>query len=589
MPASPGEVTGTRGAGTDDRLWVDGPGPAPVDDTRYRINERPAGIPMRDGVTLAAIVIEPDLPDDRQPPPAIVVTNGYSGVDAMFLPYLRDLATRGFAVVLARLRGVPPSEGKAGFYENFGPDGHDVIEWTAKQPFTNGKVGMVGASLLGISQWLAAKEHPEHLIVVVPDDSPSDVYRYLWYVGGMDPGPGRKRRDEVPGVESEYSLAMGNPWYNDFWQERSATREDIERLARSGLPALMSTGWDSYMVDAASRPYTWMRAAGAGSRAKLVIGPWRHSAMFSGASLGGEPAPGEMIQPYRGFDIQLMWLDRWLGGKDNGIDAEPPVLIYVQGPNEWRYEQDWPLPDENRVKLFLTATSTGTVASLHDGSLAGQLGQPAAHRYTFDAATSRNPVDVSSPNVVLVADGEPRLGPDDLPPGAARPYGRLIMDKSSYESHALTWTTAVLEEPAEITGYPKLVIWAAVSRPEASFVAELTDVAPAPNGDASWTSTQVTRGYLRAEAQFSRTGPTALRADDIYRFEIELQPTSYVVGAGHRIRVTLQGAAIDPSLDLNWQGPGLNREPFSFTIHTGPEWASFVELPVIGHELQLMG
>jgi putative CocE/NonD family hydrolase len=583
MPASAGEGARVRGAGTEDRLWVYGPSPAAIDDLRYEIQERQAGIPMRDGITLAAVVLEPVRPDGAPPAPAIVVTNGYSGVDVMFLPYLRELATRGYAVVLARLRGVPPSEGKAGFYENFGPDGHDVIEWTAKQPFTNGKVGMVGASLLGISQWLAAKEQPEHLVVVAPDDSPSDTYRYLWYVGGMDPGPGRKRRDEVPGVESEYSLAMSNPWANDFWRDRSATREDIESLARRGLPALMSTGWDSYMVDSASRPYTWMRAAGAGSRARLVIGPWRHGAMFSGASLGPEPAPGEMILPFRGFDLQLMWLDRWLRGIENGIDAEPPVLIYVQGPDQWRYEQDWPLPDEKRIKLFLGAAQSGTVSSLHDGSLAWHPGQPAAHSYDYDPSTARHPVDVSSPNVVLVADGEPRLGPDDLPPGATRPYGRLVMDKTSYESRALTWTSAALTQPTEITGYPGLTIWAAVSRPEASFVVELTDVAPGASQD-TWTSTQITRGYLRAEAQFSRTGPTALHPDDIYRFEIALQPTSYVVGAGHRVRVTLQGAAIDPSLDLNWQGPGLNRDPFSFTIHTGPKWASFVEIPIIGDD-----
>jgi uncharacterized protein len=197
-------------------------------------------------------------------------------------------------------------------------------------------------------------------------------------------------------------------------------------------------------------------------------------------------------------------------------------------------------------------------------------------------------VDVSSPNIVLVADGEPRLDPDDLPTGATRPYGRLIMDKSSYESQALTWTSAVLREPTEITGYPKLVIWAAVSRPEASFVTELTDVALAPNGTGTWTSTQITRGYLRAEAEFSRAGPTVLHPDDVYRFEIELQPTSYVVGAGHRVRVTLQGAAIDPNLDLNWQGPGLNREPFSFMIHTGSDRASVIEIPVIGDEPRLI-
>jgi predicted acyl esterase len=111
-------------------------------------------------------------------------------------------------------------------------------------------------------------------------------------------------------------------------------------------------------------------------------------------------------------------------------------------------------------------------------------------------------------------------------------------------------------------------------------VAELTDVAPGRAG--AWTSTQITRGYLRAQAQFSRTGPTALAPDDVYRFEIELQPTSYVVPAGHRVRFAVQGAAIDPALDLAFQGPGLGRHPFTVTVHTGPDHASYAEIPFIG-------
>jgi uncharacterized protein len=568
-----------RGAGTDDRLWIEKGRPT-SNGAPYEITERPVRIPMRDGIALAGLVIEPLLPEGHDPPPSIVVTNGYSGIDAMFLPYFRELAACGYPMVVTRLRGVPPSEGIAGFYENFGPDGHDVIEWTAAQPFTNGRIGMVGASLLAISQWLAARERPEHLVVIAPDDSPSDTYQYLWYVGGTEPGPGRKRRDEVPGVESEYTLAMANPWFNDFWRARSVIREDVEALAREGLPVLMSTGWDSYMVDSASRPFTWMRAAGAGNRVRLVIGPWRHGSMFSRQRLSDDDAPGEGILPYTGFQLQKMWLDRWLRHEANGIDEDPPVLIFVQGPDEWRFESDWPLPDEQRVKLFLTPDTSGTVSSLNDGSLSRKLVTASAEHYNFDPATSRFPVDVSMPNVVMVADGQPSVVAEDLPDGAARVNGRLIMDKTAYEAQALTWTSDRVADPTEITGFPILIIWASVTRPDALFVAELTDVGPADDG--GWTSIQVTRGYLRAEAQFSRTGPTALSGEDIFRFQIELQPTSYVIATGHRIRLTLQGAAIDPTLDICWQGPGLNADPFSFTVHSGPNCASYIEIPFVG-------
>jgi predicted acyl esterase len=138
----------------------------------------------------------------------------------------------------------------------------------------------------------------------------------------------------------------------------------------------------------------------------------------------------------------------------------------------------------------------------------------------------------------------------------------------------------VLARPAEITGFARLVLWASVSAPEADFVAELTDAAPAPGG--GWMSVQVTRGYLRAAAQFSTAGPVALNPGDVYRFEIEMQPTSYVVPAGHRVRVTVQGAAIDPAIDVAWQGPGLGLRPFTVTVHAGPGRASYAGIPFIG-------
>src|SRR3984885_7865702 len=242
------------GAGTEGRQWVETGLAVAAQPQRYETTEREQRIPMRDGISLAATIIEPVLPDGPPPQPCIVVTNGYSGLDVWLYPNLRRLAGHGYPVVLARLRGVPPSEGKGGLYEHYGPDGYDVTGGRGAQPFCDGRVGMAGGSLLGISQWLAAREQPPHLVVVAPDDSPNDTYSYLWYVGGMEPGPGRKGRAEGPGVESEYGQAAAHPWFDDFWGQRAARREDIQDLARHGLPALTSTGWGSYMVDAGGPP-----------------------------------------------------------------------------------------------------------------------------------------------------------------------------------------------------------------------------------------------------------------------------------------------------------------------------------------------
>jgi predicted acyl esterase len=105
-----------------------------------------------------------------------------------------------------------------------------------------------------------------------------------------------------------------------------------------------------------------------------------------------------------------------------------------------------------------------------------------------------------------------------------------------------------LPQPVEVTGYPRLVVWARVSR----------------------------------------TRPTPLRPADVYRFEIPLSPTAYVVPAGHRIRVVVQGAPVDPAVDLSWQGPGLGAEPFSVEILGGRDYASYLDLPVIGIDLSLL-
>lgn len=65
----------------------------------------------------------------------------------------------------------------------------------------------------------------------------------------------------------------------------------------------------------------------------------------------------------------VSWMDRHLRGIDNGIDREGKALIYVQGPNQWRMESQWPIPDTQRVKLYLLADRSGSIGSINDGSL----------------------------------------------------------------------------------------------------------------------------------------------------------------------------------------------------------------------------
>ena len=523
---------------------------------------------MRDGMSLSATLY---CPPGLGPQPGILIASGY-GVDSdpFFADTINLLARRGYVVLFAKLRGLPPSEGTTGLYERFGTDSYDLIEWLAGRPECNGSIGMVGASLLGLVQYLAAREAPPSLKVILPDDAGSDNYWYLWHPGGMRVGPGRAARRSVSGAENEYPLAVEHPDYDAFWRERTVQAEDLDAIARRGIAVFLTSGWDSYLLGSA-KSYEWLKGGDPGKRLKMFIGPWGHGIFMS-------PQPmltGPSILPYSGFEYCVLWLDRWLKGERNGVDEEPPVLLYVQGPNEWRFEADWPLPDEHRLRLYLRDEPSWTCAGLNDGTLSiapPENGEAVSYIYSPEG-----PYNVASVNAI----------------------SRPKVDKAPYELYGLAWTSAPLAVSTEMTGYPRITFWAALSSTDTDFVVEITDVGTQDESGRQ-QSLQVTRGYLNAMRYFSRTDPQPLMPGEIYQFELELYPTSYVFPAGHRIRVTLQGAAIDPlaktetaqipnypgvdpALLAIAQGPGLSSVEACVTILQGGDYPSCVDLPIIGN------
>lgn len=565
-----------RAKGTERRAWVGAPRASVTrkEDRAIEISE--ISVPMRDAVRLHATLHHPA---GSKPLPGIVVANGYGAGAEPFLPRMvRLLAQQDYLVLCARMRGVPPSEGETGLYERFGPDACDLIEWLARHPECNGRIGMVGASFLGLVQYLAAREAPPSLKAILPDDAGSDNYWYLWYPGGMRPGPGRAARGAVMGAEREYALALAHPTYDAFWRERTVQAEDLAAIARRGIAVFLTSGWDSYLIGSA-KSYEWLKAGRPGKRLKMFVGPWAHGVFMS----PDPPLIGPQVMPYSGFEYGVMWLDRSLKDIRNGVEEEPPVLLYVQGPNEWRFEEDWPLPDEQRVRLYLRERAGGTGGGLNDGSLSNE--PPGSDRSVAYEYSPEGPYNMAAVNAL----SRPRI------------------DKTPYEAQGLAWTSPPLPVAIEMTGYPRISFWAAISTIDTDFVVEITDVS-VEEVSGRVQSLQVTRGYLNAMRHFSRTDPQPLVPGKPYRFELELCPTSYVFAAGHRIRVTLQGSAIDPvarpapvfapipalagvdpALLAIPQGPGLSDHAARVRVLQDAEHPSFVELPLIGDGIDAAG
>lgn len=537
--ASPAGGAATKGAGTEKRQWVTGRREAAVSEAKYGVSVLPTLIPMRDGEMLRAVLYLPARPPtDAGPGPCIGVLEGYTPPSALvalgglYATFLQDYARRGYAAVYVHLRGGGAPAEDALYYK-YADDGYDVVEWMADQSWCNGRVGLRGTSLVGISQWLAAKQVPPSLKAMVPDVACGDCYWGLWYPGGMVGGEGRRGRTPPFTAYDEYAAASQHRNYDDWWRERTVLGDVRQKLAKRGVKILNTGGWDDYMLGSYSHNYS--EFAQAGGNGKLVLGPWGHGDALTG---------GDDLQPYSFSTYHLRFFDRWLKGLENGIDEEGRALIFVQGPDQWRFEKDWPVPDEKRVKLYLRRAQSKTARSVNDGSLT--IGGPApAERAVKHAYTPDGPFN-----------------------NAGGGSARLTEDQRPDEAHSLTWTSSAMTSPTEVTGWPHLRFWASFKGEDRDLVAEITDVSP------DGTSTQIGRGWLNAQRYFDRSDPRPLKAGKIYKFDFELWPMSYVLQKGHRIRISL--AASD--------NPGTDPNPHAstMTLYQNAAYPSHLDLPILG-------
>jgi len=121
-------------------------------------------IPMRDSVRLNATVYRPH--EQKDPLPVIFELTPYISDSYHARAYY--FAQHGYVFALVDVRGRGNSEGKFDPFFQEPHDGHDVVEWLARQPWCNGKVTMWGGSYAGSDQWMTLREEPEHLATIVP-------------------------------------------------------------------------------------------------------------------------------------------------------------------------------------------------------------------------------------------------------------------------------------------------------------------------------------------------------------------------------------------------------------------------------------
>ncbi|MGO4680208.1 CocE/NonD family hydrolase [Microbacterium sp. 2MCAF23] len=538
---------------------------------------------MRDGVVLRADVYRPW--GDGTWPTLLVRTpyNKSSAADNLwngFSPI--EVARKGFMMVIQDVRGRYASDGDWEPLHHEGLDGADTIAWAADLPGSNGRVGMVGGSYCGHTQWRAAIEQPAALKAITPLMTWSEPRQALVARGGATQFQ----------VIVSWSLAAGFDWLSrlglsddELAHRITALIEDFDMLEKDGywglpvtdlpvlrrhrspvfvepgaaneaeatqhmrvagkyadveVPSLNTGGWFDTCLQGTLDAYTAMRDLGRESR--LIIGPWTH--VDFGGRVGAQDF-GILSSRDAGAHPNGSWSDEVLAflrrhlAEEDSPDLSSPVRIFVMGRNVWRDEKAWPL-ERARIEQWNLQAGGGLSAVT-----------PSA-----DVMPSEVTYDPADP--VPTIGGPMGVGP-----------GRGPLDQTIVESRpdVLVFTSEALEQDLEVTGPIRVSLYVQSSAPSADWVARLCDV------DADGRSLNLTDGVFRIVSG----------AEEAQKIEIDLWATSNVFLAGHRVRVQITNSCF-PRWDRNLNTGDQRTADFLTarqTLFHDASRPSYIELPVV--------
>jgi uncharacterized protein len=525
-------------------------------------------IPMPDGARLAARVWLPEeAPPEGQGDPAPVVFEAipYRKRD---LTRSRDdpmhsyLAAHGYAAVRMDLRGSGDSDGVLTdeYTEQEIDDCAAAIAWLAEQPWSTGKVGMMGISWGGFNALQVAARNPPALGAILTLCSSDDRYADdAHYMGGCllnenltwgsvlttfnayppDPeivGP-RWREMWHERLESAVLFPArwaSHPLRDGYWRHGSVC-EDWSSIR---CPVYAVGGWADGYSNAVPRLVEHLGERGV--PVKGLIGPWAHNFPHDGVP---GPAIGFLQEAVR-------WWDHWLKGEDTGLMDEPPLRawmqesvpplpFYIDRPGRWVAEDTWPSP---RVAPRRWRLGRGFLREVDEGKAERKL-ESVALRW-------------KSPQTTGMASG------DWCGFGAE---GEAPTDQREDDGRSLFFDSAPLGERLEVLGAPEVTLELAVDRPAAFVAVRLADLAP------GGSATRVSYGLLDLTHREGHDRHVPCVPGERMRVTVRLNDCGHAFPAGHRLRLSVSTTY----WPMAWPSP----ESVTLTVFAGGDAASALTLP----------
>jgi putative CocE/NonD family hydrolase len=517
-------------------------------------------IPMRDGTELEAWISKPS--NLKEKVPAVLTLTQYDIDGGRHADSPANFTRRGYVFVQALVRGRGRSGGSKS--ENLGlqvgRDGYDLVEWIARQPWSDGRIVMYGGSFVGMTQWRTAAQHPPHLAAIAPyvaiypgwDVPNTNGIPQAWsavimgYVSGRSLNTGFIANHDYWGgkfleqyaayrpfgeIDSAIGIAADDWWmidergrklsFIDMWLDHVgeeafnlAAEPKAQDYARMDLPILSATGY--YDDDQPGALHYYRRhianaPAAAVAQHHLIIGPWDHSGTQSPAKeIEGISLPAAAV-----IDMEKLhadWYDAALGRGPLPALLRDRVAYFMMGADEWRYANTLEAASSGGTLIFFLAAPSGTPRDVfHSGRLA-------------DTAPR------SEPPALIVSD------PRELPELEVAKFAASENATSqfrAFQKRAITFHTDPFSSDTDLAGQMHLTLVCEADAPDFDLWAQVLMVLP--DGSAVRLGEDIRRARFR-NSQFKAE---LLKPGEIIEIPFDFNWTAWRIPAGARLRLTI--------------------------------------------------
>lgn len=553
-------------------------------------------MPTSDGESLRTEIY---VPDNASSFPTVLIRTPYSEPMQRNIP-IRPLIDAKFAVVFQYCRGTFGSSGQLLAFENETADGLDAIAWVSSQDWCDGRIAMMGASYLGMTQNAIAWKRPRGLVAMVQSVTTHDYREGLVYQqGALQFGQGLGWHQLKTAQTLQDRQAAGDDVRENFARfgqlisdnealyghlpltDRGVISETLPSWGRwisaerdqrywaefnfagkqhlTAAPALHIGGWYDLFLRGTLGNYQAMTSDIAdpevAKKQRLIIGPWTHT--DRSGSVGEQSFPSGSENAINLEKLQIDYLLSTVNGDDPQL---APVTLYVMGADQWRTAERWPLQETIFQDWFLDA----------EGSLAVQ--EPETTGMLQFRSDPRNPVPTVGGNTLI--SGGPS-GSAQFEPGVR---DRSVLD---HRDDIIRWISKPLGDDVDLIGPFSAIIWTAADSINADLAVHLSIIHP------DGTVVNIVDGYVRLMYRNGMDHPEPLEPNTPVETTIDLGATARRVSAGSQLRVEIAGSNF-PAFDRNSGTGKLIQDvrehdllPLRQSVLCGPDYPSRITVPVI--------